>query len=357
MIQLVLNDVHEKLGAKIVPFSGYAMPVQYEGVVKEHINVREKVGMFDVSHMGEFLVEGKDAEAFLQYVVSNNVQKLTDGKILYAYLPNLTGGIVDDLLVYRFNAQKFMMVVNASNIQKDWDWIHQFKKGDVQITNLSSQTCLFALQGPLAVQVLQKLSDYPLDTVQYYNFVECTIEGEQLVVSATGYTGAGGFEIYVPNNVAKKIWNAIMEAGAEYGILPIGLAARDTLRLEKGFCLYGNDIDDTTSPVAAGLMWVTSLDKDFVGKELIMNHKTQGIDSKLVGFVLEEKGIPRSGYELVNEQDEIIGKVTSGTSSPSLNLGIGMAYVKKHYATINSTIYVKIRNKNLLAKVVKLPFL
>jgi aminomethyltransferase len=357
MIQLVLNEVHEKLGAKIVPFAGFAMPVQYEGVVKEHINVREKVGMFDVSHMGEFLVEGKDAEAFLQYVVSNNIQKLTDGKILYGYLPNTNGGIVDDLLVYRYNAQKFMLVVNASNIQKDWDWIHQFKKGEVKITNLSNETCLFALQGPLAIKALQKLTTYPLDTIVYYNFVECEVDGVKVIVSATGYTGAGGFEIYVPNASAIQIWNAIMRAGEEYGILPIGLAARDTLRLEKGFCLYGNDIDDTTSPVSAGLLWVTDLNKDFVGKDIIAAHKLNGVKDKLIGFVLEEKGIPRSGYELVNEKDEVIGKVTSGTSSPSLNLGIGMGYVNSEYAKIQTQIFVKIRNKNLLAKVVKLPFL
>ncbi|MGV6845487.1 MAG: glycine cleavage system aminomethyltransferase GcvT [Lutibacter sp.] len=357
MKNTALTPIHEKLGAKMVPFAGFNMPVQYEGVNAEHLTVRNAVGVFDVSHMGEFLLEGKQALDLIQKVTSNDASKLFDGKVQYSCLPNDNGGIVDDLLVYRINEEKYMLVVNASNIDKDWNWIAKHNTFNVNMTNLSDETSLLAVQGPKAAEALQSLTEVDLSEMEYYTFKIGTFAGiNDVVISATGYTGSGGFEIYFKNNDAEKIWNAVFESGKEYGIKPIGLAARDTLRLEMGFCLYGNDINDTTSPIEAGLSWITKFTKDFVNAEMLKKQKEEGVSKKLVAFKLDDRGVPRHGYEIVDEENNVIGEVTSGTMSPSLKIGIGMGYVPKTYAKLGSKIGIKVRNKSLAATVVKLPF-
>lgn len=353
-----LYDQHVALGAKMVPFAGYEMPVQYAGVSHEHHVVRQKVGMFDVSHMGEFWVEGADATAFLNSVTSNDVAKLTPGKVQYSCLPNTTGGIVDDLLVYCVNDTKYMLVVNASNMAKDWAWLQQFAGNfDVLMTDVSEGTALLAVQGPLAAQALQSLTDLDLGAMTYYTFGIGSFAGvSNVVVSATGYTGAGGFEIYIPNAHAAAAWDAIIAAGAPLGLEPIGLGARDTLRLEMGFCLYGNDIDDTTSPIEAGLGWITKFTKEFTNSAALKAQKEAGVARKLVGIMLLERGVPRHGYPIVDASGAAVGEVTSGTMAPSLNEAIGMAYVPTASAAPGSTVFVEIRGKALKAEVVSLPF-
>jgi aminomethyltransferase len=353
-----LYDQHVALGAKMVPFAGYEMPVQYAGVSHEHHVVRQKVGMFDVSHMGEFWVDGPDATAFLNSVTSNDVAKLTPGKVQYSCLPNATGGIVDDLLVYCVNDAKYMLVVNASNMAKDWAWLQQFAGNfDVKMTDVSEGTSLLAVQGPLAAQALQSLTDLDLTAMTYYTFGIGRFAGvANVVVSATGYTGAGGFEIYIPNAHAAAAWDAIIAAGAPLGLEPIGLGARDTLRLEMGFCLYGNDIDDTTSPIEAGLGWITKFTKEFTNSAALKAQKEQGVARKLVGIKMIDRGIPRHGYPIVDADGTAVGEVTSGTMAPSLNEAIGMAYVPAASAAAGSTVWVEVRGKALKAEVVSLPF-
>lgn len=357
MKNTALSHIHEALGAKMVPFAGYNMPVQYKGVTAEHLVVRVGVGVFDVSHMGEFFVRGKGAEALIQKVTSNDVEKLVDGKIQYSCFPNLDGGIVDDLLVYRLSEEEYMLVVNASNMEKDWNWIQQFNTEGVTLENKSESITLLAVQGPKAAEALQSLTEINLGEMTYYTFEKGTFAGvDDVIVSATGYTGAGGFEIYFPNDAAETIWKAVFEAGKEQNIQPIGLAARDTLRLEMGFCLYGNDINDTTSPLEAGLGWITKFTNDFNNSESLKKQKKEGITKKLVGFELVDRGIPRKDYEIVNGKGENIGQVTSGTMAPSLQKAIGMGYVAKEYAKPDTEIYVQVRKKTLKAKVVNLPF-
>jgi len=357
MKNTALTHIHESLGAKMVPFAGYNMPVQYEGVNAEHVTVRKGVGVFDVSHMGEFFLEGKNALALIQKVTSNDASKLFDGKVQYSCLPNNDGGIVDDLLVYRINEEKYMLVVNASNIEKDWDWISGHNNLGVNMTNLSDATSLLAVQGPKAVEALQSLTDIDLKSMGYYTFKIGTFAGlENVTVSATGYTGSGGFEIYFKNEDAVHMWTEIFKAGDKFGIKPIGLAARDTLRLEMGFCLYGNDINDTTSPIEAGLGWITKFTKDFVNAEALKKQKDEGVTKKLVAFEIDNKGVPRHEYAIVDENGNIIGEVTSGTMSPSLKKGIGMGYVPKAYAKLGSKINIQVRKKAIAATVVKLPF-
>lgn len=352
-----LMDVHIALGAKMVPFAGFNMPVQYSGINDEHETVRTGVGVFDVSHMGEFLLEGEGALALVQKISSNDASKLFDGKVQYAYIPNETGGVVDDFLVYRINEQTFYLVVNASNVEKDWEWISRYNTQGVKMTNLSDDTSLFAVQGPKAAEALASLTDIDLGTMEYYTFSKGTFAGvEDVLVSATGYTGAGGFEVYVDNKDAKKVWEAIFEAGEPLGIKPIGLGARDTLRLEMGYCLYGNDIDDTTSPLEAGLGWVTKFTKDFVNSENLKKEKEAGLKNKLVGFELVERGIPRHDYSIVDAEGNVIGRVTSGTQSPTLKKSIGLGYVALSHAKEGSEIYIDIRNNKVKAIVSKPPF-
>ncbi len=354
---VALLEKHKALGAKIVPFAGYNMPLQYTGLTDEHLNVRNAVGVFDVSHMGEFMVRGKGALDLIQKVTSNDASKLFDGKVQYSCLPNDKGGIVDDLLVYKINDEEYMLVVNASNIEKDWNWINGLNTFDAQLENISDDISLLAIQGPKAVEAMQSLTSVDLKAMEYYTFKIDTFAGiENAIISATGYTGAGGFEIYVKNKDAEKLWDAVFEAGKDFGIKPAGLACRDTLRTEMGFCLYGNDIDDTTSPIEAGLGWITKFTKDFTNSENLKKQKEEGTARKLVGFEMIEKGIPRHGYELVDASGNNIGVVTSGTMSPSLNLGIGMGYVKKDLAKVDNEIFVKIRDKQVKAKIVKFPF-
>lgn len=356
--QIALSETHQALGAKMVPFAGYLMPVSYEGINIEHETVRKGVGVFDVSHMGEFILKGSNALDLIQRVTSNDASKLTDGKVQYSCLPNDGGGIVDDLLVYRIDEKTYMLVVNASNIEKDWNWINKFNTDKVEMHNISDQTSLLAVQGPKAVDVLQPLTDMDLRSMQYYTFSKGKFAGvDNVLVSATGYTGAGGFEVYVENAHAKKLWDAIFESGKQYGIKPIGLGARDTLRLEMGFCLYGNDIDDTTSPIEAGLGWITKFTKNFTNSDELKMQKEQGVAMKLVGFEMIDRGIPRHGYEIVNAAGVKIGHVTSGTQSPSLQKAIGMGYVKTDNSKEGSEIFIPIRDKQLKAKVVKVPFL
>jgi aminomethyltransferase len=355
--KIALNDVHEALGAKMVPFAGYNMPVRYSSDLEEHHAVRKAVGIFDVSHMGEFLVSGPTALDLIQRVTSNDASKLTPGKIQYAYLPNQEGGIVDDLLVYCLAPEEYMLVVNASNIEKDWNWISQFNTNNAQLKNISDETSLFAVQGPKAVEALQSLTTVDLANMVYYTFDKGVFAGvPDVIISATGYTGAGGFEIYVPNENAKEVFEKIMEAGAPAGIKPIGLGARDTLRLEMGYCLYGNDITDTTSPLEAGLGWVTKFSKDFTNAQNLKAQKEQGVSRKLIGFEMMEQGIPRSHYEIVNAEGQTIGEVTSGTMSPSLGKGVGLGYLQTEFTTPGTEIFIKVRNKQLKAQVVKLPF-
>jgi aminomethyltransferase len=348
---------HLALGAKMVPFAGYIMPVQYSGVNDEHLNVRQHIGVFDVSHMGEFILKGDGALDLLQRLTSNDVVMLTDGKIQYSCLPNEKGGIVDDLLVYRIDSKTFMLVVNASNIEKDWEWITKHNSANVEIKNISEETSLLAVQGPKAAQALQSLTDIDLQNMTYYTFSKGKFAGcENVLVSATGYTGAGGFEIYVKNEDATKIWEAVFEAGKKFGIKPAGLAARDTLRLEMGYCLYGNDINDFTSPIEAGLGWITKFTKVFTNSSFLLAQKKEGVAKKLVGFEMIDRGIPRKDYKIIDVDGNEIGFVTSGTQSPSLNRAIGMGYVKTDFATPGSEIYISIREKAIKANVVRLPF-
>lgn len=320
MKNTALTEKHIALGAKMVPFAGYNMPVTYEGINAEHATVRNGVGVFDVSHMGEFILKGENALDLIQRVTSNDAAKLYDGKVQYSCLPNKDGGIVDDLLVYKIDDKTYMLVVNASNIEKDWNWIQQFNSKDVEMHNISDQTSLLAIQGPKAADALQTLTDVDLASMEYYTFVKGTFAGvDNVVISATGYTGAGGFEIYFENQYADQIWDAIFKAGAPYNIQPIGLGARDTLRLEMGFCLYGNDIDDSTSPIEAGLGWITKFSKSFTNSEALLAQKEAGIQKKLVGFEMIDRGIPRHDYEIADAEGNIIGKVTSGTQAPSLD--------------------------------------
>ncbi|MBP0611885.1 glycine cleavage system aminomethyltransferase GcvT [Chryseobacterium sp. cx-311] len=353
-----LFDKHVSLGAKMVPFAGFDMPVQYSGVTEEHFAVREKVGIFDVSHMGQIFVEGPAAKDLLQYVTTNNLDTLETGKAQYTCLPNGNGGIVDDLIIYKMSDEKYFVVVNASNIEKDWNHIVKHnEKFNAKLTNASDEMSLIAIQGPKATETLQKLTDTNLADLLYYHFTEGTVAGmKDVIISNTGYTGSGGFEIYFRNEDAVKIWDALTEAGEEFGLLPCGLASRDTLRLEKGFCLYGNDIDDTTSPLEAGLGWITKFDKDFVDKDRFAKQKEEGITKKLVGFEMQERAIPRHDYPVVDAEGNVIGRVTSGTMSPMKSTGIGLAYVDKPNFKVGSDIFIQIRNKNVPAKVVKTPF-
>lgn len=358
MKNTALTKTHEALNAKMVPFAGYLMPVSYEGVNAEHETVRKAVGVFDVSHMGEFLIEGPNALALIQKVTSNDASKLTVGKAQYSYFPNESGGIVDDLIVYRVKEEVYLLVVNASNIQKDWNHISQYNKNiGANLRNISENYSLLAIQGPKAVESMQSLTSVDLSAIKFYNFVVGDFAGiEHVIISATGYTGSGGFEIYCKNEEVKQIWDNVLEAGADYGIKPIGLAARDTLRLEMGYCLYGNDINDDTSPLEAGLGWITKFSKDFVNSEALAKEKEQAPKQKLIAFELEERGIPRQGYEIVDNNGIKIGFVTSGTMSPSLNKGIGLGYVSSAMSEPGSEIHIQIRKNKVKAKVVKLPF-
>jgi aminomethyltransferase len=354
------NKIHESLGAKMAEFAGYNMPISYSGIKDEHEAVRKQVGMFDVSHMGEFILKGEHALDLIQRVTSNDAAKLTKGKAQYSCLPNGKGGIVDDLLVYCVEENKvYMLVVNASNIDKDWNWISKHNTANVEMHNISDKTALLAVQGPEAVNVIQKLTEMDIINLDYYTFAKGTFCGiENVLISATGYTGSGGVEIYFDSNEAdcKKVWDAIMEAGAEFGIKPAGLAARDTLRLEMGFALYGNDIDDTTNAIEAGLGWITKFTKDFTDKELLEKVKAEKPSRRLVGFEMIDRGIPRQHYRINDAEGNEIGEVTSGTQSPSLGIAIGMGYVKSEHAKSGSDIFISVRDKNLKASVVKVPF-
>lgn len=355
---IALNDLHVSLGAKMVPFAGYLMPVQYSNLIQEHLQVRKSVGVFDVSHMGEFWLEGENALDLIQKVTSNDASKLVDGKVQYSCLPNDKGGIVDDLLVYRFSETKYLLVVNASNIDKDWNWISSQNTFGVKMTNASEEYSLLAVQGPDAATALQKLTVTDLAAMEYYSFQLGSMAGvEDVIISATGYTGAGGFELYVKNADAQKLWNAVFEAGAEFGILPVGLGARDTLRLEKGFCLYGNDINDETSPIEAGLGWITKFTKDFIMADHHKAIKENGVSKKLVGFEMIDRGIPRQHYNICDASGNVIGEVTSGTQSPSLGKAIGMGYVPTEFAKAGTEVFIEIRDKQLKAEVKKIPFL
>jgi aminomethyltransferase len=355
--EITLSDIHKDLGAKMVPFAGYNMPVSYEGVNLEHETVRENVGVFDVSHMGEFLVLGPNALELIQKVTSNDASKLVDNQAQYSCFPNATGGIVDDLIVYRINNEKWLLVVNASNIQKDWDWINSQNEIGAELKNISEDYSLLAIQGPKAVQAMQSLSSIDLSAIKFYHFQIADFAGiDNIIISATGYTGSGGFEIYCKNNEAKQIWEEVFKAGSNFGIKPIGLAARDTLRLEMGYCLYGNDINDSTSPIEAGLGWITKFSKKFTNSENLLRQKEHGTHRRLVAFVLDERGIPRQGYAIVDNQGTKIGEVTSGTMAPSLSKGIGMGYVPNDLKSIGTKIYIQIRKKLIPATIVKLPF-
>lgn len=357
MKNTALSHIHESLGAKMVPFAGYNMPVQYEGVNAEHETVRTGVGVFDVSHMGEFLITGPNALDLIQRVTTNDASTLTIGRAQYSCLPNGKGGIVDDLIVYRLKEEQYLLVVNASNIEKDWNWISSHNTNGVEMRNLSDDYSLLAIQGPKAIEAMQSLTSVDLSAIKYYHFEVADFAGiEYAIISATGYTGSGGFEIYCKNSEAEQVWNAVFEAGKSVGIKPIGLAARDTLRLEMGFCLYGNDIDDTTSPLEAGLGWITKFTKDFVDSERLKQQKESGVSRKLVAFEMIDRGIPRHDYPILNAAGEVIGKVTSGTQSPSMKIAIGLGYVTTENANLDTEIFIEIREKGIKAKVVKLPF-
>ncbi|WP_075342658.1 glycine cleavage system aminomethyltransferase GcvT [Tenacibaculum agarivorans] len=357
MKNTALTHVHEALGAKMVPFAGYNMPVQYEGVNIEHETVRKGVGVFDVSHMGEFFLKGENALALIQKITTNDASKLVPGKAQYTCMPNADGGIVDDLIIYMIAENEYMLVVNASNIEKDWNWISQHNDLQVDMENRSENWSLLAIQGPKAAEAMQSLTKVDLSTIKFYTFEITDFAGiPDVVVSATGYTGSGGFEVYVKNEDVEALWKKVFEAGADWGIKPIGLAARDTLRLEMGYCLYGNDITDTTSPIEAGLSWITKFSKDFVNAEALKAQKENGVSRKLVAFELTERGIPRKDYEIVSPSGEVIGQVTSGTMSPSLGKGIGLGYVTIENSKVDSDILIQIRKKQVPAKVVKLPF-
>lgn len=357
MKNITLTSTHEALGAKLVPYAGFNMPVQYEGVSAEHETVRKGVGVFDVSHMGEFLIEGPHALELIQKLCSNDAAKLTIGKAQYSYLPNDEGGIVDDLIIYKLKEDTYLLVVNAGNIEKDWQWISSRNDVGADIRDISDDYSLLAIQGPKAVEAMQPLTSHNLNEIKFYNFVIGDFAGiENVIISATGYTGSGGFEIYCKNSEVKQIWDKVFETGEAFGIKPIGLAARDTLRLEMGFCLYGNDIDETTSPLAAGLGWVTKFNKDFTNSEALKKEKEEGPKTKLIGFELEGRGIPRHGYNILDDQGNTIGVVTSGTMSPSMNKGIGLGYVPPKFSEIGSEIYIQIRKNSVPATIVKTPF-
>ncbi|MFL2570672.1 MAG: glycine cleavage system aminomethyltransferase GcvT [Parvicellaceae bacterium] len=357
MKSTALSHKHIELGAKMVPFAGYNMPVQYEGVNLEHETVRNSVGVFDVSHMGEFILKGPNALNLIQKVSSNDASKLFPGRAQYSCLPNDQGGIVDDLLIYMLKEEEYLLVVNASNIEKDWNWIAKHNSYGVEMLNVSDDWSLLAVQGPKAKEVLQQLTEVNLDEVSYYHFTKGLFAGvDNVILSATGYTGSGGFELYIPNAVAENVWNRLFEVGESFGIKPIGLAARDTLRLEMGFCLYGNDINDTTSPLEAGLGWITKFSKEFVNSDQLKIQKENGITKKLVGFELIDRGIPRNGYDITNADGDKIGHVTSGTMGPSVKKAIGLGYVDLAYAVEGKEIFLAIRNKQIAAKVVKFPF-
>ncbi len=362
-----LTQIHIGLGAKMADFAGYNMPISYSTITEEHTCVRNRVGVFDVSHMGEFIVKGSQALDLIQKVTSNDVSKLEIGDIQYSCLPNLNGGIVDDLLVYRLTEdmcsegeRAYMLVVNASNIEKDWNWITENNSFDAKMTNISDQSALLAVQGPKAVEILQKLTDVDLSSIKYYNFVKSTMAGiNNVLISATGYTGSGGFELYVANEKVVDLWNAIFKAGADHNILPCGLGARDTLRLEMGFCLYGNDIDDQTSPLEAGLGWITKLKKpvSFNSQDIFLDQKQNGLTKKLVGFKMEERRVPRHGYLIFDAEEREIGVVTSGTQSPSLDIPVGMGYVEVGHSALENEIYIQVGKKMLKANVCSVPFL
>lgn len=357
MKDTALTSTHAALGAKMVPFAGYNMPVSYQGINAEHETVRKAVGVFDVSHMGEFLISGEKALELIQKVCSNDASKLKDGSAQYTYMPNETGGIVDDLIIYRFSQEKYLLVVNAANIEKDWDWISKHNTMGAKVEDISEQYSLLAIQGPKAAESMQSLTQVDLANMKFYSFEVAEFAGiKDVIISATGYTGSGGFEIYFKSEDAQTIWDRVFEAGADYGIKPIGLAARDTLRLEMGFCLYGNDIDETTSPFEAGLGWITKFTKDFTNSEALKEEKEQGIKRKLVGFELVGRGIPRQGYDIVDEQGSVIGVVTSGTMSPSLGKAIGMGYVPTEMAKPDTEVFIQVRKKAIPAKIVKMPF-
>jgi aminomethyltransferase len=358
------TEFHIRAGARMIPFAGYNMPVEYTGINDEHITVRQGIGVFDVSHMGEFWVTGPNAFDFIQYITSNDVSLLFDGKVQYSCFPNGKGGIVDDLLVYRFRPEKYLLVVNAANIEKDWNWCvsHAPEFGITpgkELINASDDIAQLAVQGPLALKAMQKLTPAPVTDMEYYTFKEIEFAGiSNVIFSTTGYTGSGGCELYVKNSDGAKLWDAVFEAGREFGIKPAGLGARDTLRLEMGYCLYGNDINDQTSPIEAGLGWITKFTdkKNFIDKELLLRQKNEGVSRRLKGFIIKDRGIPRQHYEVVDQAGNIIGEVTSGTMSPMLKQGIGMAYLAKGFWKPGSEIFIRIRNKDLKAEVVDLPF-
>ena len=355
-----LNKIHKDLGAKMLPFAGFEMPIQYEGVNAEHETVRTAVGVFDVSHMGNFFVEGADALTFIQHITSNDVAKLSPGKIQYSCFPNENGGIVDDLLVYHLADNNYMLVVNGANLDKDWAWVNKYASSyDVKLQNLSDNYSILAVQGPNAPKLLQKMGgdSADLENLTFYTWTTANLAGHKdILVSATGYTGEKGFEIYVANEHAENVWHELFKHADEFGLKPVGLGARDTLRLEKGYCLYGNDIDDTTSPIEAGLGWITKFTNDFVNSEALKKQKEEGVTRKLVAFKLKDKGIARHGYDIVDENGNKIGYVTSGTMSPTLKEAIGMGYVPKALSKAGGTIYIQVRKKQIPAEVVKLPF-
>ena len=358
MKNTALTRIHESLGAKIVPFAGYNMPVQYEGINIEHETVRNGIGVFDVSHMGEFLIEGENALTLIQKVASNDASKLALGDAQYSCMPNETGGIIDDLIIYRVKEHTYLLVVNASNIEKDWNWISTYNEAiGAEMKNISDAYSLLAIQGPKAIEAMQSLTSVDLFAIKFYKFEVGDFAGiEHVIISATGYTGSGGFEIYCKNGEVQQVWDKVFEAGADFGIKPIGLAARDTLRLEMGYCLYGNDINDTTSPIEAGLGWITKFTKNFINSDTLKAQKENGVERKLVAFELDERGIPRHDYPIVDKDGNEIGIVTSGTMSPSLKKGIGLGYVTTEFSKRDSKIFIQIRKKTIPATVVKLPF-
>lgn len=352
-----LNKIHKDLEARMVPYAGFEMPVQYTGVTQEHMAVREGVGVFDVSHMGQFFAKGPEVEQFLQYIGTNDVTKVSVGQAQYTCILNEKGGIIDDLIVYKISENEWMLVVNAANIDKDWEWMNRYNNWNVTLENRSDEFSLLAIQGPKSIEALQSLTEENLSEIPFYHFKIGKFAGvDDVIISATGYTGSGGFEIYFKNEYAETIWNKVMDAGKEFGIQACGLASRDTLRLEKGYCLYGNDINEETTPLEAGLGWIVKFDTDFLSKEILVKQKEEGIQKKLVGFKMTERGIPRQDYIIVDKEGNPIGKVTSGTQSPILKEGIGLAYVQSEHAKVGTQIYIQIRDKNVLAETVKTPF-